>query len=148
MADVPELDHAELRTLVRQRLAALSHWMVLLCDQECDRTPELLAAIDAAQPADGARVRIDLWALDLRAVDADTGTPADLGTVLFVSWPRPALAPETLHATLERLFGAGLPITQLLEARLIMPVARARLWRAGEQLHALQDWLFDEEDDA
>jgi hypothetical protein len=146
MAPMPELNPDALRFLVRQRMTARSHWIVLLSDDERGHLSALLAAIDAAQPPDGAPVRIDLWAVELYAVDADDGTPADLGSVLFVSWPRPALPIERLHAILARLFGQALPVAQLLECPILVPVARAHRQRTGPQLHALQDWLLDEED--
>jgi hypothetical protein len=52
---------------------------------------------------------------------------------------------ETLHALLARLFGTAMPIAQMLERPIIVPVARSRMWDIGDQLSALQDWL--EEDD-
>ena len=44
MAEMPELDGEDLRVMVRQRLAARSHWMVLLSDDERRYTPEILAS--------------------------------------------------------------------------------------------------------
>jgi hypothetical protein len=146
MAAIPARDGDALRHLVRQRLAARSHWMVLLSDDERYHAPEILTAIDAHHPDGAARVRVDLWAIDLHAVDADAGTTEDLGAVLIVSWPRAAMLIEVLHAVLARLFGHTPPVAQLLERPILVPVATSALPRTGAQLHALQDWLFQEDD--
>jgi hypothetical protein len=127
--------------MVRQRLQARSHWMILLSDQERSYTPEILAAIDAQPLEDTERVRVDLWGIDLHTVDAEDGTLEDLGAVLLISWPRPAMPAEALHALVSRLFGKTMPIAMLLERPIIVPIARHHLWRTGAQLHALQDWL-------
>ena len=53
---------------------------------------------------------------------------------------------EILHAVLSSLFGQTLPVTQLLGRPIIVPVVRERMRRTGAQLHALQGWLFGEDD--
>jgi hypothetical protein len=146
MEQISKLDGEELRVMVRQRLQARSHWMILLSDQERSYTPEILAAIDAQPLEDTERVRVDLWSIDLYLADADDGTVADLGAVLVISWPRLAMPIEILHAVLSSLFGQTLPVTQLLGRPIIVPVVRERMRRTGAQLHALQGWLFGEDD--
>ena len=105
-----------------------------------------LAAIDAQPLEDTECVRVDLWSIDLYLADADDGTVADLGAVLVISWPRLAMPIEILHAVLSSLFGQTLPVTQLLGRPIIVPVVRERMRRTGAQLHALQGWLFGEDD--
>jgi hypothetical protein len=146
MPEIHELDAEDLRALVRQRLQARTHWMVLLSDQERHLTHAILAAIDAYPQVGTARVRVDLWGIDLHTVDAEDGTIDDLGAVLFISWPRPAMPLEAVHATLSQLFGHAIPMTELRERPIIVPVATSRLWQTGAQLNALQDWLFEEDD--
>jgi hypothetical protein len=141
MPEIEELDAETLRAMVRQRLQARTHWMILLSDHERHHLPDMLDAIDA-QPQEGtARVRVDLWGLDLSRMDAEDGTMADLGSVLLLSWPRPAMQASHLHALVSRLFSPTMPIAMLLERPIIVPIARADVWRAGEQLNALRGWL-------
>jgi hypothetical protein len=146
MEQISKLDGEELRVMVRQRLQARSHWMILLSDQERSYTPEILTAIDAQPLEDTERVRVDLWGIDLHTVDAEDGTMEDLGAVLFMSWPRPAMPAETIHMVLSRLFGNTIPIDQMIERPIIVPVARRQMRRTGAQLYALQGWLQAEED--
>jgi hypothetical protein len=141
MPEIEDLDAETLRAMVRQRLTARSHWMILLSDHQRHQLDAILDAIDTP-PRDGtARVRVDLWGIDLQILDADDGTLEDLGAVLFVSWPRPAMRAAALHALLSRLFGPTMPIALLCERPIIVPIARHQLWRTGNQLNALRGWL-------
>jgi hypothetical protein len=141
MEQISKLDAEDLRAMVRQRLMARSHWMILLSDDARHHLDDLLDAIDTPPLEGVARVRVDLWGISLSCVDAEDGTEDDLGTVLFVFWPRAAMPIEQLHAVLSRLFGPTMPIAMLLERPIIVPLSRHHLERTGAQLHALRGWL-------
>jgi hypothetical protein len=138
---IEPLDAEALRALVRQRLQARTHWMILLSEDERHHLDAILDALDA-QPLEGvARVCVDLWGIRLATVNADDGTETDLGRVLFISSPRLAMPIEHLHALVSRLFGTTMPIARLLERPIIVPVNRAHLRRTGDQLNVLQNWF-------
>jgi hypothetical protein len=142
--EIPEHDLDALRQEVWARIQARSHWLVALTEVAWELTAEFLAAIQAQTDA---RVRVDCWNIQFIEVDPDAATRTDYGILRLLSWPRAALAPETVQAIFAQ-HGCDLSLEKTLSTAIIVPAPASQLWHLGEQLKALSAWLQTEDDDA
>jgi hypothetical protein len=128
------------RAQVWQRLRARRHWVIAFPAHAWGVAARVLAAVDAGVGPGDPPVPVDRRTIDLTPADATDDIVA-LEPMVLMAIPRAALRAETLQACIRRAHGLDIPVAQLLQAPLLIPVRRDVEWPVDAQIQALYDWL-------